>query len=603
MSCCMPPKWKRETVVDHKFSYIDVHEFRGKDSVFRRLKYAFLYVLAFKGFMLYVADISSIIFQFLAADKAVTFAGGDPRIVEFFKYIYLFSVLASLALLLIDFRKARKIIKSQDISFTFTNEIAYRYYAFKKYDYFCFFEEINDMKRFKDTLSLFVFFRLRGWKRLIFAETPRAGINMYWLVLVLISLNYQDGQNALRPYMEDNRVFVLLLLVALAVLIYLFSAFSHLIAVIIYIPMICEIRGNLKEYCCHKVDKRIAQLIAKNESRKAEQAQLSAYKNKKSNTAQKQLLQYKKKMHNGNNNFDGKEPKLPDIVDDIELQFPKNGYISHSDTYSDTDDSTNHDSHSGSGGAQSARRDTVMLNPPPPSCTTGDDDDEVGFRDRDGFNYNTDPTMKLNRNIPRKVSDASGPSSSSHGDHLNAVPSQRHANPPYNGRNVPTAVPIAPPRSNTSRHHGNHAMRDRINQPQQHRQNIHEMRRVPPAAHGHAHSRQQHRQVPHQQQQQQQQHHHHSQHPQSRHHNVPGDHLTSARSQQHAPQPPSHRAPPPQHSRHDNRHLRELGAHDNSSPSNHAQKGGNSSNNNEHHLPSNSQRPRGMSQYQQSRFR
>lgn len=70
--------------------------------------------------------------------------------------------------------------------------------------------------------------------------------------------------------MEDNRVFVLLLLVALAVLIYLFSAFSHLIAVIIYIPMICEIRGNLKEYCCHKVDKRIAQLIAKNESRKAE---------------------------------------------------------------------------------------------------------------------------------------------------------------------------------------------------------------------------------------------------------------------------------------------------------------------------------------------
>jgi uncharacterized membrane protein len=35
---------------------------------------------------------------------------------------------------------------------------------------------------------------------------------------------------------------------------------SLLAAFFVYIPLLCEIRGNLKEYCVHKIDKRYIQL-------------------------------------------------------------------------------------------------------------------------------------------------------------------------------------------------------------------------------------------------------------------------------------------------------------------------------------------------------
>lgn len=34
------------------------------------------------------------------------------------------------------------------------------------------------------------------------------------------------------------------------------SLFMLIIAVILYIPLVSHIRGNLKEFCCHKIDKR-----------------------------------------------------------------------------------------------------------------------------------------------------------------------------------------------------------------------------------------------------------------------------------------------------------------------------------------------------------
>jgi hypothetical protein len=34
------------------------------------------------------------------------------------------------------------------------------------------------------------------------------------------------------------------------------SAILLTIAAFMYVPLLCYIQGNLKEYCCHKVDKR-----------------------------------------------------------------------------------------------------------------------------------------------------------------------------------------------------------------------------------------------------------------------------------------------------------------------------------------------------------
>jgi len=49
----------------------------------------------------------------------------------------------------------------------------------------------------------------------------------------------------------------------LTVAIWALSFIRLLVAAVLYWPLLCcHIRGNLKEYCCHKVDKRITQILA-----------------------------------------------------------------------------------------------------------------------------------------------------------------------------------------------------------------------------------------------------------------------------------------------------------------------------------------------------
>jgi hypothetical protein len=43
---------------------------------------------------------------------------------------------------------------------------------------------------------------------------------------------------------------------AFSVLMFAFSFIMVCAATLVYIPLLCHIQGNLKEYCCHKVDKR-----------------------------------------------------------------------------------------------------------------------------------------------------------------------------------------------------------------------------------------------------------------------------------------------------------------------------------------------------------
>lgn len=53
-------------------------------------------------------------------------------------------------------------------------------------------------------------------------------------------------------------------------------AFLLLVAGILYVPLLCYIQGNLKEYCCHKADKRISELMKrKNRKRLAKEAEIA----------------------------------------------------------------------------------------------------------------------------------------------------------------------------------------------------------------------------------------------------------------------------------------------------------------------------------------
>jgi hypothetical protein len=181
----------------------------------------------------------------------------------------------SFILLFWDIRKSRVIIKSRDISLCFFSAIANRWYSSKDYNYFCLFRKINNSRKSVDSIAFFVFFTLKGisimlfgifsivieqspldWKKLLLAEAPRQVINVVTLKTIMPKWvrsgfdleNENLGNTTIQRVMTCTMIF--------STFVFAISFILLCVAAVIYIPVLCHIRGNLKEYCCHKVDKR-----------------------------------------------------------------------------------------------------------------------------------------------------------------------------------------------------------------------------------------------------------------------------------------------------------------------------------------------------------
>jgi hypothetical protein len=100
---------------------------------------------------------------------------------------------------------------------------------------------------------------IKGWKKILLAEAPRQVINIVTLIAItpkwieinkgtLVIDNSSLGKNLMQQIMTGTMMF--------SVIVFAISFVLMCIAAAIYIPLLCHIQGNLKEYCCHKVDKR-----------------------------------------------------------------------------------------------------------------------------------------------------------------------------------------------------------------------------------------------------------------------------------------------------------------------------------------------------------
>ncbi|KAF9926648.1 hypothetical protein FBU30_003792 [Linnemannia zychae] len=156
--------------------------------------------------------------------------------------------------------------------------IAYRYYAIKSYAHFCLFEKIHNSKKQIDEIAFFCFFTFRGWKRLIFADGPRQVIN--GIVLITVVNKNRDKQGQLNPeiwtYGFGTMPTITMGLMTFTLTLWVISVLLMLVAVILYIPLVIHIQGNLKEFCCHKIDKRIDEIVKKKTKERAAEAVMNA---------------------------------------------------------------------------------------------------------------------------------------------------------------------------------------------------------------------------------------------------------------------------------------------------------------------------------------
>lgn len=218
-----------------------------------------------KSVLVYISDIYTAI-AMLANDywsgNILSEAGDSKTITVPFtigKWIFFGCIIFSFLLLAWESRKARMIIRSRDISYAFTNIMANNYYSMKSYDHFCFFSQIENSKKRKDEFAFFVFFTFKGWKRLLLADAPRQVINGLTLYSFGKAFNFTTDLSKYYNDTDGNFSLVragVLCTMIFTVVMWAGSAILLTIAAVMYIPLLCYIQGNLKEYCCHKIDKR-----------------------------------------------------------------------------------------------------------------------------------------------------------------------------------------------------------------------------------------------------------------------------------------------------------------------------------------------------------
>lgn len=96
------------------------------------------------------------------------------------------------------------------------------------------------------------------WKRLMLADAPRQVINATILYQVFHAHidTFFKWDTIIGPGDRFLLKKITLGAMMFTVAMFALSLFMLIIATILYIPLVSHIRGNLKEFCCHKIDKR-----------------------------------------------------------------------------------------------------------------------------------------------------------------------------------------------------------------------------------------------------------------------------------------------------------------------------------------------------------
>ncbi|KAG9320504.1 hypothetical protein KVV02_000163 [Mortierella alpina] len=273
----MSAHWKREKVQDHKFDFINVDDFID-NSCWRQFRYTLVFAAIIRGILVYCSDIFTAVNLLTNGNsssfvdkKGVDLAGIVNLPLNYFRYIFTGCIIFGFLLLALEMRRAKGIVASKDISYAFTSQIASRYYTVRSYPHYCLFAQIHNSKKTVDEVAFFCFFTFRNWKRLILADSPRQVINAF-----ILYQTFKPHANELFAWNKifDGNVYKMISVSAMifTVVMCAMSLLMLVAAAVLYIPLVSHIRGNLKEYCCHKIDKRIDELIRKNTKSRADAA-------------------------------------------------------------------------------------------------------------------------------------------------------------------------------------------------------------------------------------------------------------------------------------------------------------------------------------------
>ncbi|ANB13844.1 Kch1p [Sugiyamaella lignohabitans] len=174
-------------------------------------------------------------------------------------------IILSVLLFIYDFIVAYTTIRTKNISLNYTDPIARNVYSIRGYRYFCLFAKLTKSRSLTEYVALFVYFSFKGWIRLIFADSPRQVLNALTLYSVLqIQGNFVS---TIKKLAQNSTVEAVVIgFMAFSLLVWVVNIIQFGLALICAVPIYIHIgdqASGLEEYCCVKVNKRIARLVEK----------------------------------------------------------------------------------------------------------------------------------------------------------------------------------------------------------------------------------------------------------------------------------------------------------------------------------------------------
>lgn len=231
------------------------------NSVGCRLGHFYVWVSAVRAFAILGLDIYTAIGLLVLRSYKSTVTQQTFIAHDITKWIFAGCIILSVVLLIWDWFFAIRIMRSKNISFAFTNVIANRVYSMRSYNYHCLFYRLSSSSHKSNKVAFWVFFSFQGWKRLLLSEGPRQAINALTVFSVLSTRDFALNAQAyadITPFQWTVLGFM-----ALSLLIWLFSFVRFCIAALLFLPLLCHIRGGLTEFVVRKIDKRIEAIIEK----------------------------------------------------------------------------------------------------------------------------------------------------------------------------------------------------------------------------------------------------------------------------------------------------------------------------------------------------
>ncbi|KAI9818932.1 MAG: hypothetical protein M1827_007753 [Pycnora praestabilis] len=283
MGCCGEREKQVDMRAEQKWDYINLSDFKST-SCFTPFSYGILYISLLISVAVYGVD------TFTAINLLVfnRWSGQIKPIIPFgvAKWIFAGCIILSWVLLVFRWIRAVRVMQNDGVAESFLDPLAVRIQSIRVgqsgrgWRRFLVFAELTKSKKGTEYVALYTHFSFEAWLRIVFAQGPRQVINALTLYSVMQANLIPQGSHAAShghsafvqffvnvEFLADSNQeqAVILFSMLFTLVIWVFSALSFMIAVILYLLFlwhhIPSSDGGLTKYCKRKIDNKLSKIV------------------------------------------------------------------------------------------------------------------------------------------------------------------------------------------------------------------------------------------------------------------------------------------------------------------------------------------------------